>query len=596
MEEEPQRGWFRSVVRPLLPLLQEIFSASLFVNLLALATPVFVLQVYDRVVSQAGLTTLQGLVIGMGVVVLFDFVLRQARSALLQEAAMTIDAEIGQRLFDKFLGLPLRSLERRPAAFWQAAFRDVDHVRSTLSGAFAVLVADVPFALFGALLVILIAAPVAWVLAVTIPLFLILAWRSGSTMRSSGHEERRATIRRDALIAELIAGRTTAKSLGVRKFMRTLWEERQAETIDSAVTRARRADRYHNLGHALQILTTVAMTGVGALAILEQQLTVGALIAANMLAGRILAPLNQLIYQWKAYTVFRQAISRLDQIFSMPEDLQERALELARPQGRMTLDAATFRYQSDDQNNVINGVRAQLGPASMRAVVGNNGSGKSTLLKLLRGLYQPMSGRILLDGGDLAQFSEDELLAWIGYLPQECRLFTGSIKNNILIGSPEAEDAAVTKAATLAGVHAQILDSPKGYRTQVGESGGALSGGMRQRITIARAFLGDPPVILLDEPTSNLDRQAEVDLANTLKKLSADHTVVVVTHSPALLELCDNILVLDQGRITGGGPAKEVLPRVPAAAKEVKKAEPEKPQTVSSRAAASRRKERKTQP
>ncbi len=559
MTKTEKYEWLKEAVRPLRPLIVEIFTASLFVNLLALSTSIFVLQVYDRVVAQSGLTTLQGLTIGMALVIVFDYAIRQARSGLLREGAMKLDMTIGSGIFDKIMCLPLRKLEQRSTAFWQSLFQDVDRVRSTLSGASAVVAADLPFAILALALIFLIAKPVSWVILAVIPLFLLLAWRSGSTSATAERLERTATLRRDSLVAEMIGARTTIKAVGGRAFLRTMWEKRHADTIAQSIERGASVDRHNALGHGLHIATIVAMTSVGAIGILEQQMTVGSLVAANMLAARVIGPLNQLVQHFRTLSAFRQSINRLDEVFSMAEDIQEHAVMLDRPAGKLVVDKAIFRYAKDDQSNAIEGVSCGFGPGGLHALVGANGCGKSTLLKLLRGVYRPLSGRVMLDDGDLAQFSESELTGWIGYVPQNCQLIAGPIKANIVMGYPDATDEDIIAATKLAGVHKDILDLPGGYASSVGENGEMLSGGMRQRLSIARAFVGDRPMLLMDEPTSDLDPDAEQELVAILRKFAENHTVIVATHSMVLLEACDNILVLDKGRVRGGGPAFEVL-------------------------------------
>ena len=263
---------------------------SLFINLLALAVPVFTLQVYDRVIFHAGLTTLQGLAIGLFVVIVFDHILRQARSRLMQKSALRIDVGIGQRLFDKVLSLPMAELERRPNAFWLSLFRDIEAIRNTLSGPSAVLLCDLPFALLFVVVIAVIAQPVVWVLAVVLPLFVLLAWRSATALASASDQERQRGYGRDALLAETIAGRTTVKALALDETIRPLWEDRHAETITESLKRGSKNDRYVNIGHALTLFTTMALTTVGALAIIDLQMTIGALIAANMLSSRVLGP------------------------------------------------------------------------------------------------------------------------------------------------------------------------------------------------------------------------------------------------------------------------------------------------------------------
>jgi len=460
---------------------------SFFVNLLALAVPVFVLQVYDRVVFHAGISTLYGLVIGMAMVLAFDFVLRQARARVMQTVALRIDVTVGRELFNKFMSLPLQMLESRPANYWQSLFRDVDVVRNTVSGASAILVADLPFVVMFLGLVFVIAAPIAWILLIILPLFLFVAWRSGNTMSKINHAERETSMARDGLIAEMIG-------------------------------------------------------------------------------GRLLGPLNQLVGTWRTYASFKESVERLGQVFNTPSERTESEVRLDRPAGQITLEEVTFAY-ADGAAPVVDNVSLTLRAGGVHALVGRNGSGKTTLLKLIQGLYASTNGRVLIDDADIAQFTRSELAGWMGYVPQECVLFAGSIRDNIAHRIPDATDEQVVQAATAAGVHSYIIDLPDGYGTEIGEAGRRLSGGQRQRIAIARALVGDPPVVLLDEPSSSLDRQAEHELRGTLAEIGKERSVIIVTHSPILLSTCQDLVALDRGRVALAGPAEEILPRLFGGAK-----------------------------
>lgn len=553
--------WIAEIIRPLKPIFLEVIAVSLFVNILALCAPIFTLQVYDRVVFSGGLTTLQGLVIGMILVAAFDFVLRQVRARILQTVALRVDVVVGSRLFEKLMALPLRTLETKPAAFWQLLFRDVEVVRNTLSGASAVLVADLPFALLFLVLIFILATPLGFVLLVVMPIFGFLAWYSARAQQKAAKREKRTLSNRDTLISEMIQGRSTIKALALDDRMRPLWEERTAASIEEAIMRGTKNDTHVNLSASLTMMTNVTLTTVGALFIVAHEMTMGALIASNMLMGRLLGPLNQLVGSWKTYLGFRQSVERLGDIFIAPEELRESRIDLGRPKGELGCESVTFRYQKDAAPT-LDSVNMKVSPGGITAVVGPNGSGKTTLLKVLLGLYPCDSGRVVLDGADIAQFTRRELATWMGYVPQECVLFSGTIRDNIAQGTADASDEQILKASRQSGVHPFIIDLPDGYGTLVGEGGGILSGGQRQRLVLARALVGDPPVLLLDEPSSNLDRRAEEDLARTLIELAKDHTIVMVTHSPVLLSVSNRVVALDKGHILAAGPASEILPRL----------------------------------
>jgi ABC-type bacteriocin/lantibiotic exporter with double-glycine peptidase domain len=363
------------------------------------------------------------------------------------------------------------------------------------------------------------------------------------------------------LLNELIAGRATVKSLALGEAVAPRWEDRHAQAIDVAQQRGEAGDGYHNLGYIMTMSTTVVVTTVGALAILEQQMTIGSLIAANMLGARLVGPMSQLVSQWRMFMQFRESAKRLDEVFAMASERTESGIELSRPKGAVKLEKLFFNYKADGQP-VIDGIDGSIGPGGLHGIIGANGSGKTTLLKLIRGIYTPASGRVLLDEADLAQFTQRQLADWIGYLPQECTLFAGSIRDNIAIAHPDADDETVVAAAELAKAHQYVVDLPDGYDTPLTEGGQGLSTGQRQRIAVARAFVSRPPVLLLDEPSSNLDKEAEQGLAETLREYSRENTAMVVTHSPSLLAVCDSILVLEKGRVVMAGPAGQILSKL----------------------------------
>jgi ATP-binding cassette, subfamily C, bacterial LapB len=553
-----ENGWLHELLLPLRPAYKQAIMLAFLVNLIALGAAVYALQVYDRVIGHAGYSTLLALSVGMLIAVCLDHVLRTGRAQLLQRVGVQIEAEIARRAFARLLKLPTLVLETRSPAYWQTVFRDIELVRATFSGASALLLIDLPFLLLSLILLGLVAWPLLPVAILTIAAFVILAWRSGHVTRQAAEIEREKLLGRDATIAELAGARMMLKSSGANQTANARWEKNYVAWMSEALARSREADHYRDVAHGMTTLNTVVTTGFGALAILSQLMTMGALIAANILAGRMISPLVQLVGQWKQLGQFQAAKKRLDDLFAQTLDRTETTLEMPRPQGVLLLECATFHYPRSphDQLHAISG---QLGPYGLHAVVGANGSGKTTLLKLLRGLYPPASGRILLDGGDIAQFSQDDLARWIGYLPQQVQLISGTVRDNITLATPDISDELIIMAAQRACAHEFVINLPDGYATEVGEGGGRFSGGERKRIAIAQVLLRDPPILLLDEPTADLDTQAEQAFLVTLKELAKDHTVVVVTHSLAVLSQCNGIVVLDKGLLKAAGPARQIL-------------------------------------
>jgi ATP-binding cassette subfamily C protein LapB len=343
--------------------------------------------------------------------------------------------------------------------------------------------------------------------------------------------------------------------------VRRRWEDYYARWMNESLARSREADHYRELAHAMTTANSVLTTSLGALAILNQLITMGALIATNMLGGRMVSPLVQLVGQWRTFGQFRAAKKRLDTLFSIQLDRSDSVISLPRPKGAMRLEQVTFKFPQAE-NLLLQPISGEIGPFGLHAIVGPNGSGKTTLLKILRGLYPPSEGRVLIDGADLHQFSQSELAQRIGYLSQTNQLLSTSIRDNIALANPDATDEQIIQAAERSCAHAFIIDLPDGYATQVGEGAQRFSAGQTKRIAIAQALLNDPPVLLLDEPTAELDRDSELRFVQTLKELAKDHTVIVVTHSQFLLSQCNGILVMNKGKLVAAGPASDMLPKL----------------------------------
>jgi ATP-binding cassette subfamily C protein LapB len=496
--------------------------------------------------------------------ILFDGLLRLGRSRLFQRVGLDIDIDVGRALFDKIMTLPMRVLESRPATTWQVLFRDIEAVRGALSGPSMALLMDLPFAILFLLAIFYLAPPLAGVILAVLPLFILLAWRSGASSAALTEAEREEGTKRESLVNEIVAARATVKSLALADYLRPVWEKRHADSIAASLRRGTSGDTHMTLSHVMSLATTVSLTCVGALLILQQELTIGALIASNMLGARMVAPIAGLVGQWKTLQAARDAARRLDDVLALQEDVEAPSLPFRRPAGTLKLEGISFRY-GPEGDPAIEKVDGTIGPNGLHCIVGRNGSGKTTLFKLLAGLYPPETGRVLLDGADIAQFPRRQIAGWIGYMPQEVVMFTGSVRENIRMGAPDVSDDELVAAAQRAGAHDAIIQLPEGYETEIGEAGGRLSGGQRRRIAAARTMVGDPPVLLLDEPSGDLDGEAELALARGLRELGKDHTVLVATHSPSLLSVADSILVLDRGKVALAGPAKEVLAKLQGA-------------------------------
>ena len=560
--DKPAFGGMAALIASVLSThLGKLAVMSVFINALSLAVPIFVLQVYDRVVPYAGLQTLKGLLAAVLAVIVFDFILRHARGRLVQMIGVHVDSKVKRLLFSRLTGLPLRRLETQSGTQWRDLLRDGEIVRDTVAGSTIVLLVDLPFVLLFIATISFIAAPVAWVLAALVPVYMLLTVVSSVVITRSTRREQDAARQRDTLTAEMVSGRATVKALDMGDNLRDRWENLEAELIERSVVRGSHVDGFSNIGASMAMLTSVLMTTYGAVAIIGQEMTIGGLIAANLLASRVVQPLTQTIPLWRGLQRLKTSFRRLDEVLTEPCDRSESALELPDPKGIVALDKVRFGYDPEKEP-IFDSLSFRLRHGALHGIVGPNGSGKTTLLKIIQGLYHPEAGRVLLDGADISQFGRDDLAKWISYVPQEPFLFQGSIRDNITRGRQDLDDAAILQAAERAGVDSLVAALPDGYDTDVGEAGRRLSGGERQRIALARALLEDPPVLLFDEPSANLDPEAEQRLCNSLKALADERTIVVVSHSPQLLSRCDNILVMGRGGIVLAGPGGEILPRL----------------------------------
>lgn len=561
--------WLRKLLDEMRPAYKQAMWLAFVINLLAIGTSVFVMQIYDRVVAHHGIASLIALTSGMVLVIVFNYILRSGRALLLRQVGVKLDVVLGRKVLTHLLAQPALALENKPAGYWQTLFKDIELVRVTCAGAPALLLIDLPFTLISIILVGIIAWIILPIQLFFVALLVALAWRSGNVVRESSVQERTQELSREAFLAELTVARNAVKYQVLDDVMRSRFERSSATWLENNLSRSAQSDGYRDEANALTMASTVVNTAAGALAILEQALTMGALIASNMMSGRIFGPFVQLVGQWRSFGQFKSAKTRLDTFFAQPLERTHSAVTLPKPKGTLVLDGISFRYPGSDADQVQT-MRGQVGPCGLHAIIGHNGSGKSTVLKLMRGLYAPASGCVMLDGADMAQFAQRDLVSWIGYLPQQVQLFAGSIRDNIILTKADATDEEIIYASTIAGAHDFIVKMPEGYDTPVGELGMRLSGGQRKRVAIAQMLLRDPTIILMDEPTADLDQAAEQNLVKNLVEIAKTRTVVLVTHSPLVLGNCNGILVMDHGKLAMAGPARDVLAHLAGKDKEAR--------------------------
>lgn len=553
--------WFNDLVEPLKPAYKQTMWMSLGINIIALLSSLFALQVYDRVVAKGGYNTLIALCVGMVIAIAVDVLLRQGRSLLMRKVGMRLEVNIAKGVFQRLTQLPTRFLEQRPPAFWTTMFRDIELVRTTMAGAPALLLIDLPFLLLTLVVIAIVATPLLPVSLFVLILFVVLAWRSQMTLQQNAEQEKEKLMSRDAMLADLTGARLHLKALGPTPVINQKWQHHYATWMDESISRSADADYYKDIAQDLMLLSTVLMTTFGAVAILNQQMSIGALIAANILSGKLVGPMVQLVSHWRTYGQFVGAQGRITKLFDEALDPQETAIDYPKIKGEITLDNVSFAYQ-DPKSLQVAGVSGRLGAGGLHAIIGNNGSGKSTLLKLIRGLYTPLDGKILIDKIDIQQLGQATLAQWIGYLPQSPKLIQGTIKENLTLHVPDASDAALLDAAKVSGAYDFISLLPEGFDTQVGEGGSAFSAGQQKRLAIAQVLISQPPIILMDEPTSDIDKPTEQSLLLTFKELAKTHTVILVTHSTDILQAADGIVLMDKAQVVGAGSGEKMRPQL----------------------------------
>lgn len=554
------RGFWRSApMREVRAVLWQIGLASVVINLLALATPLFMMTVYNKVINHAALQTLDVLAIGMVTLVAFELALRALRGWVTAHTGARLEAAIGGDLVHHLLQLPYRFYEANPSASVMERVRQVDQLRQFLTGHLPLLIVDLGFVgLFLAVLLV-ITPTLGIVTAAAIPAFVLLSVLAQRRQDLHQRASFRAVGAKASALNEAVGQALTVKLLALEADMKRRFERHLLRSAWTGLQSGRVAHIANSLGQALQHLTALVLVYLGARLIVVGDMTVGALVAASILSARTLAPMRQLALAWHQFQQARDAVGRLDELLAERGEASGRlaGAELT-VKGRLRVEELTFRYPGATAP-ALDGVSFELAPGSMLGIAGAPGSGKSTLVRLLLGVEVPESGRVLLDDHDLAAVSPVSYRAQIGVVPQEIQLFTGTIAENIALGAADRTLARVVAAARFVGADEFIRRLPQGYETVLGERGTGLSLGQRQLLAVARAIVRNPRMLVLDEATSALDTAAEAHLLANICRAGSGRTVLVVTHRSAVLAACDRVLLLERGRVAHAGTADEVL-------------------------------------
>ncbi|MCL4142328.1 UNVERIFIED_CONTAM: hypothetical protein GTU68_024488, partial [Idotea baltica] len=558
--EIPKTGhWFWGTIGRFWRIYAEVFVASILVNSFALASPLFVMNVYDRVVPNQAIETLWVLALGVSIVFVFDLILRTLRGYFIDVAGKKADVILSATIFEKVMGIKMSARSNSVGSFANN-MQEFESFRDFFTSATITTLIDLPFTFLFIFVIWTISGELAYVPLFAIPIVIIVSLIIQVPLKKTVNELFRHSGQKSATLIESLTGLETIKSLGAESPIQRKWEQ----TIGSIAQYSQRirvlSAAAVNFTSFIQQMSSIAVVVFGVYLIAEGDITMGALIASTLLTGRALAPLGQVASTLTRYHQSKAALSSLNHLMNLPVERPTGREFLHRPdfKGGVEFKNVSFRYP-EQAVDALTSISFKIAPGEKVAFIGRIGSGKSSIEKLILGLYEPDDGSILLDGTDIRQIDPADLRRNVGYAPQDVTLFFGSIRDNIALGKPFADDQAILKAAEIAGVSDFVNRHPSGFDMPVGERGEGLSGGQRQSVTVARALLLDPAVLVLDEPTNAMDNSTEEQFKARLQATLNDKTLLLVTHKASLLSLVDRIIVLDQSRLVADGPRDQIL-------------------------------------
>ncbi|MCU7816681.1 MAG: type I secretion system permease/ATPase [Candidatus Thiodiazotropha sp. (ex Rostrolucina anterorostrata)] len=553
------RHWFWGTLLKSWRIYRDVLVSSLLINSFALASPLFIMNVYDRVVPNNAIETLWVLAIGVMIVYTFDVVMRTLRGYFIDIAGKKSDILLSASLFERVLGIKMSARPPSVGAFANN-LREFESIRDFITSATVVTLVDLPFVVLFLLVIWLVGGPLVIVPAVCIPLVIIYGLLIQSPLRQSVEATYRASAQKGATLIESLTAVETIKHLGAESIVQRKWEQLTGHIAKWGVRSRLLSASVTNVAVFFQQVAQVGIVVLGVYLISEGEISMGALIAGVILVGRAMAPMAQVANLTVRYYQAKTALDSLNSIMDLPVERPEGKIFVSRErfQGDIELDDITFAYPGEE-NIALNHVSLHVSSGEKVAIIGKVGSGKTTIEKLIQGLYDPNSGAVCIDGTDLRQIDPADLRRSIGYVPQDIMLFYGSVRENIALGAPYPDDSDILKVAEIAGVTEFVNQHPHGFDMQVGERGEHLSGGQRQAIAIARALLLDPPVLLLDEPSNSMDNSTEAMLKRKLADYAKEKTLILVTHRTSLLDLVDRLIVIDAGRVIADGPKEQVI-------------------------------------
>ena len=553
------RNWFWGTLSRSWRIYRDVLLASLMINLFGLTGPFFTMIVYDRVIPNLAFETLWVLALGIGVVYGFSLLLRGLRGYFVDEAGKKANLRISAALLEKVLGL---RLEVRPKSIggFSKNLQQFEAVRDFITSFSITALIDLPFMLLGLAAIWYLGGSIVYIHLTAILIMGLFALAVQAPLKKAVERSFAASAQKNAILVEGLSGIETIKMLRAESQIQRAWEE-AVSYIATWSSRSRLfSTSVTHFSDFIMNLTVVGVLIAGVYRISEGQLSQGGIIALMILSRQAIAPMSQVVSLATRFHRAKAALGTLDAIMELPVERPADKSFLHRSECRGRLGFAQVDFQYPAQSGLaLRQLTLTIEPGEKVAIIGPIGSGKTTLGKLLLGLYEPTGGMVCLDDTDIRQIDPAELRRFIGYVPQDITLFRGTIRENIILGSPEVEDERILRAAELAGVSQFAGKHPKGFDMEIGEQGRGLSGGQRQSVAMARALLHDPPILILDEPSSSMDNRTETRMKTNLKNLLAVKTLVLITHRGSLLDLVERIIIIDNGTVVADGPRDQVL-------------------------------------
>lgn len=555
------QNWFRAVAGRFAPLTRQILMITFILNILALATPLFIMAVYDKVIGANSAETLKYLVIGIIIAFVCDIVLRLMRGRMLSYIGARLDYIVGSTVLQKILSLPIAQTERSSLGSKIARFREFDMIREFFIGPMAMSILEIPFVFIFLIAIGLIAGPLVLIPIAMMVLYLIAAFIILPIIQKRTTDDLSHSASKGAFVTECFNNMRSIKQLGAEEIWLERYRDISTGTAKAGVHNNMIGAIAQTFAHVVMILSGILTLTFGINRVFDETMTIGALVATMALVWRMLSPTQSIFLALTKLNQVGISIKRLNQLFTLASESNPYASsKLKKFKGQISFSRVSFRY-SAEQDPAVMGLDMQIAPGEVIAFAGANSSGKSTVIKLLAGLYQPQVGRVAIDGVDIRQIDPLELRKSIGYMPQYSELFHGTIKQNLLLAKSSASDAQIIEACEMANLLDDINELPNGLETRIGDQIlQQLPAGFQQRLIMARAFLTNAKIMIFDEPGNTLDEEGDRAFLDAVEKIRGKATVIIITHRPSHMRVADRVVLMNRGMVQTIGPAASVIP------------------------------------